>query len=118
MNITKNHPNSFLILKNTVVRKYGKKLLDKNDVEINDSKKNLTELHKFYSELFSKKVKKSEQECSDFLDMINIPQISEEHKILCDKILSLDDLSTSLQDMSSSKSPGNDGLTVGFYKFF
>ena len=76
MNITKNHPNSFLILKNTIVKKYCKKvkkLLNKNDVEINDSKNILTELPKFYSDLFSKKrTKKSEQECSDFIDTITL----------------------------------------------
>ena len=92
--------------------------MNKNDFEINDSKNILTDLHKFYSELFSKKVTKSEQECSDFLDTINIPSISEDHKILCDKILSIDDLSTSLKNMNSGKSPCNHGLTVDFYKFF
>ena len=57
----------------------------------------INELHKFYSELFSKKVKKSEQECSEFLGTINVALISKEHKI-CDKILPLlDDLPTSLR---------------------
>ena len=99
--------------KNTV-----KKLLIENDLEINDSKNILLELHKFYSELFSKSVHKSEQECLSFLDTINIPSISEEHRVFCDKVLTLDDLSTSLAKMNSGKSPGNDGLTVCFYKFF
>ena len=70
------------------------------------------ELHKFYSELFSKSVHKSEQECLSFLS------ISEEHRVFCDKVLTLDDLSASLAKMNSGKSPGNDGLTVCFYKFF
>ena len=99
--------------KNTV-----KKLRIENELEINDSKNILLELHKFYSELFSKSVHKSEQECLSFLDTINIPSISEEHRVFCDKVLTLDDLSTSLAKMNSGKSPGNDGLTVCFYKFF
>ena len=78
----------------------------------------LVELENFYSKLFSKTVKKTEAQCSSFLNTINIPSISEEHKILCEKELTLEDLSNSLLKMDSGKSPGNDGLTTGFYKFF
>ena len=99
--------------KNTV-----KKLLTENNAEVNDCKNILLELHKFYSALFSKNVHNSEQECLSFLDTINIPSISEEHKNFCDKELTLDDLSASLAKMNSGKSPGNDGLTVCFYKIF
>ena len=37
---------------------------------------------------------------------------------VCDKVLTLDYLSASVAKMNSVKSPGNDGLTVCFYKFF
>ena len=101
--------------KNSEKNTIKKLLVDNQEISNNNV---LVELENFYSKLFSKTVKKTEAECSSFLNTINIPSISEEHKILCEKELTLEDLSTSLFKMDSGKSPGNDGLTAGFYKFF
>ena len=67
---------------------------------------------------FDRKISKTETECKNFLDTLNIPTISEQHKLDCEKALSLEDLETSLFKMSIGKSPGNDGLSVEFYKTF
>ncbi|MGL5732989.1 MAG: RNA-directed DNA polymerase [Metamycoplasmataceae bacterium] len=55
-----------------------------------------------------------------FLDSIKpfIPQISLEFKEICDAKISLQELENALQALSSDKSPGSDGLTANFYKFF
>ena len=49
---------------------------------------------------------------------MNIPLISDQHEDDCERELTVEDLKNSLFAMSSGKSPGNDGLTVEFYKFF
>ena len=94
------------------------KKLVKNDTDIVEQKDILNEIHDFYSNLFSRKICKSEDECLNFINFLQIPTISEQHKIDCDKPLTVEDLEDSLFNMSVGKSPGNDGLTVEFYKYF
>ena len=94
------------------------KKLVKGDTDISNSDDILEELHSFYSNLFDRKISKTESECKNFLDSLNIPTISEQHKLDCEKALSLEDLENSLFKMSIGKSPGNDGLSVEFYKAF
>jgi hypothetical protein len=53
-----------------------------------------------------------------FLDSLVIPRISNEHKLSCDKALSIEEHADCIFSMSKGKSPGNDGLTVEFYQFF
>ena len=68
--------------------------------------------------MFNRKILKTNSECKKFLDNIHLPKITDEHKQNCDKVLTIEDLENSLFTMSIGKSPGNDGLTVEFYKFF
>ena len=92
--------------------------LIKNDADITDHKEILNELHDFYSHLFTRKIDKSKSDCVAFLNSLLIPKISDQHKEDCDRELTVEDLKNSLFSMSGGKSPGNDGLTVEFYKFF
>ena len=94
------------------------KKLSKNDADITDHNDILKELHSFYSTLFDRKINKSRAQCLTFLSSLNIPLISDQHKADCERELTVEDLKNSLFAMSSGKSPGNDGLTVEFYKFF
>ena len=48
--------------------------------EVCDSKEILTELHKFYSNLFERKRDVTLEKCKCFLDTINVPTILIEHK--------------------------------------
>lgn len=94
------------------------KKLVKNDTDLTDSKDILNELHDFYCNLFQRKIDKTHQECKAFLDTLQLPSISDEHKKDCDKNLTIADLENALFTMSIGKSPGNDGLSVEFYKLF
>ena len=89
-----------------------------NNLDITDRKEILEELHRFYADLFDRKIDKSKNECKTFLDKLDIPAISNEHKLACDKVLTIDDLEQALFKMSIGKSPGNDGLSIEFYKAF
>ena len=75
-------------------------------------------LKKSVNAVFDRKIDKSSTDCNNFLDTLNLPIISDEHKKHCDADISADDLKKSLFSMSNNKTPGNDGLTAEFYKYF
>ena len=58
-----------------------------------------------------------ESELAIFNDL-NLPTINENEKEICDELLSENELLKSIKAMKNGKSPGTDGLTSEFYKFF
>ena len=72
----------------------------------------------FYENLFKRKSTKTSADCAAFLSDITLPSISEANLAFCDRDLSIEELSNSLDSMKTGKTPGNDGLTIEFYKFF
>ena len=88
-----------------------------NDVLCEDEKGILDHAKTFYEKLFERKSNKKFADCTSFLEKITTPCLSIASKQSCEKELSLQELSDSLDSMSSGKSPGNDGLTIEFYKF-
>ena len=96
-----------------------KKIIDKDSgKQLSESNEILAELHNFYSKLFTKKCTVSKFQCAKFLENINLPLISDEHKSNCEKNITLEEITENLFKMNGGKSPGNDGLSVEFYKFF
>lgn len=77
-----------------------------------------SEIFKFYSTLYSSAF--SETDCNNFFDRIytNIPQIDEHFRDLCEADIKIEELDKAIDKLSSGKSPGPDGLTPEFYKFF
>ena len=108
----------FLNLEKRIGENSTLKKVVKGNSELTDSKSILNELHDFYSDLFNRKITKTSTDCNTFLDSLDIPRISNEHKLSCDKALSIEELDDCIFSMSKGKSPGNDGLTVEFYQFF
>ena len=49
---------------------------------------------------------------------INVPKLEQADKDLCDQPITLEELSASLKELPNNKTPGTDGLTTDFYKFF
>lgn len=76
----------------------------------------LQELANFYKKLYE------ESEYSDEYDNLflndQIPKININEKNLCDMEISIDECSSALNKMKPNKSPGTDGFTVEFLKFF
>ena len=83
-----------------------------------DQKLIMTNLKSFHTTLYSKKSLMSEKQCMEYLTDINIPVLSSEMKDLCDNYITLIEIFTALNAMSSNKTPGNDGLTKEFYLAF
>ena len=76
------------------------KKLSKNNADITDHNEILKEIHSFYSTLFDRKISKSRAQCLTFLNSMDIPRISDQHKDDCEKNLTVDDLKNSLFTMS------------------
>ena len=85
-----------------------------NDREI----KTPLELNRKIYELFKKSVFKTTDEILQFLEVIELPKISNDQFLICEKEISENDLFLSLKGMENNKSPGNDGLTKEFYDTF
>ena len=74
----------------------------------------------YYRNLYSKKfdLKSREKQLHEILDQINVPELGEREKSICEGLLSVEEASDSLKRMRNNSSPGSDGLTAEFYKAF
>ena len=90
-----------------LISKQGKTLTDSNDM--------LKETQEFYQNLNARK------QCKDvdlhvYVD--NIPKLTEFEANSIEGMITLEEASISLKNMKNGKSPGTDGFTVDFFKFF
>ena len=124
MNLEKRNYNS----------KYIKKVIKTNGVEISEPSQILQEQLEFYTNLYKSRC--SGQPNFDLLDTFhtigycpiriyywilsnkNIPKLNEVDKQKCDDGLTLEDLTYAINNMALDKSPGADGFTTNFYKYF
>ena len=77
----------------------------------------MKEIEKFYSDLYASN-DESVNKNHPFLQRPEIPKLSDEMRRTCEGRLSVKECFDCLQSFQNNKSPGNDGLTVEFYKTF
>ena len=100
--------------------KHIKKLIQGTNI-ITDPVAILKEQKRYYDTLYSSKQHHFENfiEIEDyFLRNTAIPKLSNDERYFCDQKLQPRDYSTALKNLANNKSPGSDGLTTNFYKFF
>ena len=68
----------------------------------------------FVNLFFSRKVQIQTDEIEAYLKNIPLPNLTNEHTLNCENIISDDDVLKSLKSMENNKSPGNDGLSKEF----
>ena len=84
----------------------------------------LNEERQYYKSLYSHDISKNNTpHCKKaledlFLHTDNIPKLTETEKYACDQMVSITECGKALYEMENNKSPGCDGFTVEFYKFF
>lgn len=91
-------------------------LEDSNGCCVKDTTSILNTVYKFYSDLY-KYEQIDANSMHDILSYVNV-YLDEPASDLCDTKISLDELTKTVKGMSNNKSPGIDGLTVEFYKYF
>ena len=90
----------------------------KNKIEIKYQSEINNELYKFYKNRFKENLNTSKEVISSFLENINLPTLTNKQALECEGITSETELLKALKSMKNDKSPGNDGITKEFYKFF
>ena len=115
----KKNTKYFLSLEKTnKAKSHIRKVIDSNGEEITDQGNILKEIKCFYSNLYSRKSVKTEQDCLDYLKSIDSPKLSEAHTEKCEGKLTVQSCWNALNSMKNDKSPGNDGLTKKFIYVF
>ena len=100
--------------------KYIRKLITSNNEEITLLKDIINEEMRFYQDLYTSKLKdkRNISEGQIFFEQNRIPQLPNLEKIMCDEAPTLDEITKALKLLPNNKSPGSDGFTTNFYKFF
>lgn len=85
---------------------------------ISDTKVIANHVYTFYRDIYKSNYVNSN--CEPFLALIKnkIPQINEQFKQDCDKLITKMEMADTLKSMKKGKSPGSDGLTLEFYLHF
>ena len=115
----KNSKYFFNLEKRNYNMKYIKKLLTSNGNEITSPNGILQEEVSFYSKLYTSNIADSHNATNNpFLKSTKITQLKDHDKEYCESKLTLTDLTRALKSMANNKSPGLDGFTTNFYKYF
>ena len=96
-----------------------RKVFNAEGTLVTDPKNVTHEIEKFYSALYKKDdLNPSTILLDSFLENPEIPRLIAEDAHICEGKLTADECFKSLQLFENNKSPGEDGLTVEFYKTF
>lgn len=97
------------------------KIMTKLETEhniITDQKEIIQHQVQFYKKLYSKPKRYDHDECGAFLQNIALPAINEEDKNILENEIEILELGKALKCLKNNSSPGSDGLTTAWYKFF
>jgi hypothetical protein len=97
------------------------KLINEEEITINDKDEILNYEAKYYKKLYTEpKTPEQENEINlpNTFNDENTPKLNEIDKQMCENNISLDEIGIALKELKNGKSPGNDGFTTDFYKFF
>ena len=101
--------------KRNYVSKQMIRLTLNNGEEIYETKDIIKEVKMFYERLYSDR----QLEDCEILDLVeDIPTLTVQEKTSLEGEITLDEASVALKSMKNNKSPGSDGFTVEFFKFF
>lgn len=96
-----------------------RKITDNNTDYITKPNEIMNKIKEYYQDLYSNKSNENVKlEESSFLEQNEVKTISEESAESLDVEIGLTDCSYALKQLPNGKSPGSDGFTVEFYKFF
>ena len=106
----------FNLEKSNFTRKHIRKLRLENNDLITESNEILSEASKFYEQLY--KTSNVEEDNDGIFLNDNIPKLTQENMISCEKEITENECYKALQTFTNNKSPGNDGLSKEFYLKF
>ena len=92
-------------------------LISESNIQINSQKEILNEAKNFYNKLYAPQITK-QVNLQQLLKDYDIPKLDDDVKKSLEGEITYDEMLYSLKNMSNNKSPGPDGFTTEFYKFF
>ena len=103
--------------------KYIKKLITNETTALIKPNEILEEERRFYRNLYSTRLPDNQELDQGSPNLLNgqndnIPKLNDIEKQLCDASLKIEEIAKALKQLKNDKSPGSDGLTTNFYKFF
>lgn len=105
--------------KRNYVNKNITKLTSADGTNILDQKAILQEVKSFYVALYaSRDDSLVDTNLDETLENVQAPKLSIEDKDMLDEELTIEEVADALKKMKNNKSPGPDGFTVEFFKFF
>ena len=94
-----------------------KMLSDKDNNLITDNNGILKECTNFYRELYTSS-KPSQDDINNYLSTLDLNVVNEQDKIICEKEINDSECWEAILKIKENKAPGQDGLTIEFYKTF
>jgi hypothetical protein len=97
------------------------KLISEDEKEISEPDEILKYEERFYTNLYSNKLQQDEVKQAKARESFyddTIPKISEVNKNMCETEITIKELGEAMNGLQNGKSPGSDGFTADFYKFF
>ena len=93
------------------------KLVNKHGQTVTNGKATMTELRRFFEDLYDNKDSGIDNDdLQSFDQSLNIPKISDNLSLHCDGLLTYTECYKGLEKFENNKSPGNDELNAEFYK--
>ena len=103
-------------------RNYNKKTISELRVENETIIKNETQvldaIEKYFNDLYTSASSAAQEEYDSFTQELRLPKLSDEERDELEGLLRYDECKQVLETFQNDKSPGEDGFTVEFYKFF
>ena len=94
-------------------------MIIQDSIEVTDPHQILEAQQKHFENLYCSKQSQGQEDYSDFLYSNNNQTILKSiNKELCDSPLRLEETGKALKQLQNDKTPGSDGFTTNFYKFF
>ena len=97
--------------------KYIKKLITENGTEELNPQEIIKEQQNFYKSLYSSRNLENFTN-ETFFKNLQIPQLLNTDKSWCDENITTEEIAKSLKALANDKTPGSDGFSINFYKFF
>ena len=90
------------------------KLIDDDGLTISKTEEMVEKTRTFYEQLY----KKREVEDISLNEYVKLPKLDETEANSLEGLITFEEAGTALRNMNNGKSPGTDGFTVEFFKFF
>ena len=98
--------------------KYIKKLLNQSGEEIVNPENILSEQKSFYRNLYSSRQNNIDPSYKNFLSDDTLPRLNDSEHEELERDLQIEEIAKALKELPNDQTPGSDGFTSNFFKFF